>query len=849
MVGRSGREGRAAVPARAWPSVTTARMPASMPRVEPSFASACTAVRLSPTIWALAATAGVALQLLQPALWPGWRYAVLGVAAVLLGGAAMWARPHAGARRTQQGLLLLMVVCAAAASFALTGWQALGRPAQRSAPALEGVDVDVIAVVDALPARSSQGLRMQLVVEQAQRANGQAVELPQRLEVTWYAPRGAGAALWPAVSAGERWRWTLRLKAPHGARNPHGWDWELWLWAQGIGATGYVRDGPKNTTPRRLDPAEGRRPVEALRQQVRDAIVAQGAVPGAADAEPDAANDRRRAFGVVAALVTGDQRSIDIADWEVFRRTGVAHLVSISGLHITMFAWLAMRLLGALWRCSPWLCLRWPAPLAALWGGVGLAAAYALFSGGGLPAQRTVGMLVVVALLHSTGRRWPWWVVWSVVLAVIALWDPWALCQAGFWLSFVAVGVLLASGTAGLQPQGWAQRLYQLLREQMVVVLALSPLSLLFFGQVSLVGGLANLLAIPWVTLVVTPLSLLGVLWHPLWEAAAWCVQAMAVVLEALSAWPWASLTRAQAPWWAAAAAIAAGVGLVLPLPWQWKVLALPLLWPALWWQAPRPAPGEVDMLALDVGQGAAVLLRTAHHSLLFDAGPAWPGGDAGARVVQPLLQALGERLDMLVLSHGDADHVGGAEAVLAQQPQAQLVGAGAAVVAQRLSRSWQPCVAGQQWEWDGVLWQVLHPAAGVQGDGNAASCVLRVQAANGAAVLLTGDIEAAQEAALLRSGQNLQADVLLAPHHGSRTSSSAAFLAAVAPHTVVVQAGYRNRFGHPAAPVLRRYAAQDLVVQSTPQCGAAHWNGVQAQTVACERSLRPRYWSHAPDR
>jgi competence protein ComEC len=177
------------------------------------------------------------------------------------------------------------------------------------------------------------------------------------------------------------------------------------------------------------------------------------------------------------------------------------------------------------------------------------------------------------------------------------------------------------------------------------------------------------------------------------------------------------------------------------------------------------------------------------------------------------------------------------------------LVGAGAAVVAQRLSRSWQPCVAGQQWEWDGVLWQVLHPAAGVQGDGNAASCVLRVQAANGAAVLLTGDIEAAQEAALLRSGQNLQADVLLAPHHGSRTSSSAAFLAAVAPHTVVVQAGYRNRFGHPAAPVLRRYAAQDLVVQSTPQCGAAHWNGVQAQTVACERSLRPRYWSHAPDR
>lgn len=747
------------------------------------------------------------------------------------------------------------------AAFALTGWHALGRQAQRMAPALEGEDVAVIAVVDAMPMRTAQGLRMRLAVEQAWQADGQPVALPDRLDVSWYAPRaadtdavagvarGAVAAPLPEVFAGERWRWTLRLKAPHSARNPHGWDGELWLWAQGVGATGYVRDGRNQAPPERLAAAQGRRPVEALRQQVRDAIVAQGAGHGVVDDPQDTANDRRRAFGVVAALVTGDQRSIDTADWEVFRRTGVAHLVSISGLHITMFAWLAMRLLGLLWRRSTRLCLWWPAPLAALWGGVALAAAYALFSGWGLPAQRTVDMLAVAAALHSGGWRWPWWTVWSVVLAAIALWDPWALCQAGFWLSFVAVGVLLASGQPAQDGEGWRRRVQQLLREQMVVVLALSPLSLLFFGQVSLVGGLANLLAIPWVTLVVTPLSLLGVLWHPLWEAAAWCVQWMVQGLQWLSAWPWASLARAQAPWWAAGAAIAGGVGLVLPVPWNWKALALPLLWPALCWQAPRPAPGELQMLALDVGQGSAVLLRTATHSLLFDAGPAWPGGDAGSRVVQPLLQALGERLDVLVLSHGDADHVGGADAVLAQQPQARLMGAGAAAVAQRLGKPWQPCVAGQQWEWDGVQWQVLHPAAGVQGDGNAASCVLRVQAANGAAVLLTGDIEAAQEAQLLRTGQNLRADVLVAPHHGSRTSSSAAFLAAVAPHTVVVQAGYRNRFGHPAAPVLQRYAAQHIQVQSTPECGAARWDGVRGHPVQCERSVHPHYWSYAPQR
>ncbi|MEG2046911.1 MAG: ComEC/Rec2 family competence protein, partial [Comamonas sp.] len=335
-------------------------------------------MRLSPTFWALAAAAGVALQLLQPALWQGWHYGSLGGVATLCGVIALRARQRARTPWARHGLTAAVVaavaVAVAVAAFALTGWQALGRQAQRIAPALEGVDLQVVAVVDAMPTRSAQGLRMRLAVEQARQADGQSVALPDRLEVTWYTPRaaeaGPGASTLPAVSAGERWRWTLRLKAPHGARNPHGWDWELWLWAQGMGATGYVRDGANHAVPERLNAAEGRRPVEALRQQVRDAIVAQGAGPGTVKGEADAANDRRRAFGVVAALVTGDQRSIDTADWEVFRRTGVAHLVSISGLHITMFAWLAMRLLGALWRCSTRLCRWWPAPLAALWGGV-----------------------------------------------------------------------------------------------------------------------------------------------------------------------------------------------------------------------------------------------------------------------------------------------------------------------------------------------------------------------------------------------------------------------------------------------------------------------------------------------
>ncbi|MDR2324741.1 MAG: DNA internalization-related competence protein ComEC/Rec2 [Acidovorax sp.] len=797
-----------------------------------------------PEGWALAAVAGVVLQLLQPTLWQMSFYTWCGAGAALGWLACLFL---AWRRRSWLWWVAAWLAWACMA-FACTGLQALQQQAQRLAPGLEGVDLQVHAVVDAMPQRTAQGWRLRLAVLHAQRPRPEGglvdVALPQLLEVMWYAPRTAQAgaqtspsnAALPAVRAGEHWQWTLRLKAPHGARNPHGFDWELWLWEQGVGATGYVRTGPGLPQPECLAAAGMARPVEQLRQQVRDAIVAR------ADAAPPG-DAHARALGVVAALVTGDQRAITLEDWEVFRRTGVAHLVSISGLHITMFAWLATAAMGWLWRRSARLCLWWPAPQAALWAGVLLAASYALFSGWGLPAQRTVGMLAVVAWLRSGGWQWPWHAVWAVTLAVLALWDPWALCQAGFWLSFVAVGVLLASGPAPHTSGLWGS-VRQLLREQTLVVVALSPLSLLFFGQISLAGMLANLLAIPWITLVVTPLAMLGVLWPALWELAAGAMQVLLWLLQLMASWPWASLARPQAPWWAALAAIAGGVLLAMPWPRAWRSLALPLLWPALCWQAPRPAPGMFDLLALDVGQGSAILLRTARHSLLFDAGPAWQGGDAGARAVLPLLQAWGERLDVLLLSHSDMDHVGGVDSVLAAQPGVALWGAGAADFARTRQRPWQPCVAGEQWEWDGVLWQVLHPLVGGASQGNPSSCVLRVQAANGATALLTGDIEAPQEAALLRSGQRLTADVLLAPHHGSRTSSSLDFVAAVAPRTVVVQAGYRNRFGHPAVQVVQRYADLGVAVVATPQCGAAYWSAVAASAVVCERQRYPHYWS-----
>jgi competence protein ComEC len=585
--------------------------------------------------------------------------------------------------------------------------------------------------------------------------------------------------------------------------------------------------------------------VEQARQHVRDAIAAQ-----LAGADP-------RAAGVVAALVTGDQRAIDRADWDLFRATGVAHLMSISGLHITLFAWIAAAAVGWLWRRSARLCRWWPAPSAALAGGVLLAAGYALFSGWGVPAQRTVGMLAVVALLRLAGRRWPWRQVWLLACAAVVLADPWALLQAGFWLSFVAVGVLFASDfvAAGANPAG-AGGLFgsikRFLREQWVVTLALTPLTLLLFGQVSAVGALANLAAIPWVTLVVTPLALLGVLWAPLWSAAAASLAPLAALLQALAAWPLAVVPLPAAPLWAGVAAVAGGTCLALRWPWRLRVLGLPLLVPALCWQAAWPAPGRFELLAADVGQGNAVLVRTAHHALLYDAGPRYGAhSDAGGRVLVPLLRALGVRLDTLMLSHRDTDHTGGAPAVLADQPGAALTGSIASEPDLLALRPATPCVAGQRWDWDGVAFEVLHPS---QDDldqpgqrPNALSCVLRIVDAQGVAALLVGDIERPQEQALLARGAPLAASVLLVPHHGSKTSSSAAFLGAVAPRIALVQAGYRNRFGHPVPAVVQRYRAQGAALAASPACGAAQWRSAAPQQWQCEREAHPHYWQHRP--
>ena len=737
----------------------------------------------------------------------------------------------------------------------------------------------------------------------------QPVLLPPQIYLSWYSTlqRAEDPAAVPfaelqlglgELRAGERWAFTVRLKAPHGNANPHGFDYELWLWEQGLQATGYVRATPKDAAsggaPRKLG-STWQHPVERARQHVRDAIFARLAEPG-----PFGLQLEPRLAGVIAALVVGDQAAIERADWDIYRATGVAHLMSISGLHVTMFAWAAALCVGWLWRRSHRAMLRWPAQHAALVGGVLLATCYALFSGWGVPSQRTIWMLASVALLRLSGKQWPWPLVWLLAMAVVVAIDPWALLQAGFWLSFVAVGVLFATDERGktathaqavsypgddaptpthgasastaattahypddaqtgppaaasvwarLRAHPAAQKLIAAAREQWVITLALTPLSLLLFQQVSVVGLLANALAIPWVTLVVTPLAMLGVLFSPAWTAAAVCVQVLGMVLAWFASWPLATISVAAPALFLGATAVIGAIVLAMQLPWALRAMGAAMVLPVLLWQPPRPASGQFELLAADIGQGNAVLVRTATRSLLYDTGPRFSReSDAGQRTLVPLLRALGEKLDTVLLSHRDSDHTGGAAAILAMQPQAALLSSledGHELLGLRSQP--QRCIAGQRWQWDGVDFEILHPQAAdydAQNKSNAMSCVLRISNGQRTA-LLVGDIEAAQESRLVENSAPIKADVLLMPHHGSKTSSTPEFLDAVQPRIALGQSGYRNRFNHPAPEVAQRYTDRNIQLITSPRCGAATWRSAQPQSVVCQRDANKRYWHH----
>ncbi|MDY0073314.1 MAG: DNA internalization-related competence protein ComEC/Rec2 [Thauera sp.] len=732
---------------------------------------------------------------------------------------------------------LALCLLATALGFAWAGMRAHERIANHLRGELEDVDLQLSGRIAGLPQPlDDHGWRF--VFDLVDAPPG----VPARLQLSWYRALDEAGQV-HLLQAGEHWQFTVRLRRPHGMLNPHGFDYEARLFERNLRATGYVRSGAK-----RLDA----QPVSLLHALDRHREAVRSRFNAVLADTPE--------VGILIALVIGEQRGIGAAQWEVFRRTGVAHLVAISGLHISLVAGFAAAALGLFSRWWPDLLFYWPRPRLQVLVAAAVAGVYALFAGMGIPVQRALIMLLIVATALLSGRRVRPAAVLALALLVVVLIDPWAVIVPGFWLSFGAVATigLLMSGRRRSGGVSRHHRWWAAARLQLGINLTMLPLLLLLFQAFPLSAPLANAFAIPLTSFVIVPLSLLAAVSgfdFPLhWAAVVtvWMMSGLAW-LAALDAAFW---RQALPPWWLLLCAAVGVIWLVLPRPLPGRLCALLLLLALLSWPAPRPAIGTVKLRVLDVGQGLAVHVQTAHHDLLYDTGPrygAGAGADAGERVILPYLRALGVfALDGVIVSHDDSDHNGGVASIAAAMPVAQWWASGFSAPVSGVTASFrlQSCAAGQSWQWDGVKFELLHPspdAVVAPRLANDDSCVLKVSNAAGS-VLLLGDLEKDGEAALLaRHAPQLASDVVVSAHHGSRTSSTAALIAATLPEAVIHAVGHRSRFGHPHPQVWARWAAAGARNWRTDAQGAIlitldaqSGSGPQLES---ERVRRARYW------
>ena len=694
---------------------------------------------------------------------------------------------------------------------------------------LEGKELLLTGSIVSLPARQERSVRFEYQADSLTYQNQQQ-PFSARLRLSWYGQP-------PPLFAGERWQLLVRLKQPHGFMNPGGFDYEGWLYQHHIRATGYVRASTNN---QQLTSPWYASPLLRVRSQLRESISMW---------LPDSP-----VRGLVLALAIGDRSLINTEQWQWLQRTGTSHLLAISGLHIGLVAGLVFWLSHWLWRFSGRGLLWLPAPkMAAIWAS-GAAGFYAALAGFSIPTQRAMVMVLVVMLSLLLSRKIRSSYTLALALLCVLIWDPLSVLSPGFWLSFAAVAIILLSTHGHL---AILRRWQQWLKVQWWISLGLLPLLLLFFQQGSLVAPLANLFAIPLVSLIVVPVIMLAILslaissllGSKLLLLAAWLLQQMAQLLGNLSDWPLAVWQASIPDIWTGSLLVVGIMLLLAPagLPGRW--LGCLLCLPMLLYQPPRPGQGEVWFTLLDVGQGLAAVVQTREHALVFDTGPRFSDRfDTGKAVVVPFLrQAHISKLDMLVVSHGDNDHIGGVDSLMKEVTIGNILSS----VPEKLpTKRHESCVAGQQWQWDGVLFEVLNPLPDHQQQRNNASCVVRVSSGEHA-VLLTGDIEHQAEQTLVRLlPHKLHATLLVAPHHGSKTSSTRAFIDAVSPRYVLYPVGYRNRYRFPHKKVTGRYNAIHAIALSTANSGAIGFRfGANRilQTPQLYRLQAQRYWHVKP--
>jgi competence protein ComEC len=694
---------------------------------------------------------------------------------------------------------------------------AMWRLSERLPDNNENVDVIVEGYIINLPQQQQNRLSFDFAVRQPSR------QFPKKIHLNWYHPT-------QKIGAGQSWRLTVKLKQAYGRMNPGGFDYEAWLFANGVAASGYVRTKP---APQLLDASQGLAQTFAgWRQSIADGL--------------DAALPDGEQLGIIKALTIGSQSNISPKQWDVFRITGTTHLIVISGSHISLIAGMVFILVRKTWArlailsISPQSAAAMVAWLSALF--------YAGLAGYSIPTLRAVVMLTVVLAALVRQRNTSAFQILLLALLAVLLFDPLAVLSVGFWLSFAAVALLIYISSGRLGGQGYWR---ETTMAQLTSTIGLAPLLIVFFQQVSLISPLANWLAVPIIGIVVTPLALLAIILLAFWPWAATqllylcdeTLQGMVWLLSKMAELPLASVVCLPPPWYALLTAMIGALVLLAPRGVPAKFLSGCLFLPLIFVNIDKPQTASAWLTVLDVGQGLAAVVQTNQHTLIFDTGGKFSeDADMGDSVVIPFLRWQGlQNVDTLVISHGDNDHSGGAASILAEMPVNNILSSTAEWIEKPGGNR---CQAGQTWIWDQVKFTILSPPVTAFAKENDNSCVLQIEA-GADRFLLTGDIEHNAETWLTEqyAGQ-LHSTVLIAPHHGSKTSSTPDFLQQVSPELIVIPAGRLNRFGFPHPEVLARYQQIHSQWLNTAEQGAITIRGGSAELrITTERQLRKKYW------
>ncbi len=671
---------------------------------------------------------------------------------------------------------------------------------------LEGKDLIVEGVVATIPERRGEDWRFYLDVSKVKRLKGdtatnETIALRGKIKLGWYRTN-------QTISAGETLRLQVRLKRPHGFMNKGGFDYEKRLFTQRVKAMGYVRESVENKVLYQAPWYSVNHFRAQLQQKIRSTV-----------------SDKASA-AIISALAVASRDDISDKQWGLFRQTGTSHLIAISGLHIGMVAGSAYLLVAVIFWLFPVLYQQIPVRIAGAFLAIIFATAYAVLAGFTLPTQRSLIMVcgIVIALVQR--QRVPSSKILSIALILVLLIDPFAAMSASFWLSFSAVILILLYAS-----RQQAKPRFSLIYLQFMLSIGMFPLTILFFGSASLISPIANVIAIPWVTIIIVPLILLAMIclvfapWLSdyLLQFVSINISYLMQALEWLDTFSYASLGFQSLSPPLVLVMMLAVLFLFLPKGFPAKWLGVLLLIPIFSHQQQSvPQQGEFAYTMLDIGQGLASLIRTKHHVLIYDTGPRVSAHfDTGKLVMLPYLQSIGiKQINKMIISHEDMDHRGGTVAILKAVPVDEIISSDTHFLDKyKISK----CVAGEMWQWDGVSFEFLHPDADFdqnESDNNL-SCVLKASNPYHS-LILTGDIEKRTETYLLAHQQDkLNAEVLLVPHHGSRTSSTQSFLDAVDPTLALNSRGYRNKFRHPAKGVVERYKMTGIPILDNVSEGA----------------------------